>query len=73
VKIINNKDITKSASTKRQMQKQILMKYEYVIKIDGKEVWRGLNPKEKYWNIKDKNPNKEVGIAWESQEDVLIC
>ena len=56
-----------------KMQKQILMKYGYVIKVDGKEVWRGLNPKEKYWEIKNKNPDKEVGIAWDSQEDVLVC
>ena len=53
--------------------KQVLRKYEYVIKVDGKEVWRGLNPKEKYWEIKEKNPDKEVGIAWCSQDDVLIC
>ncbi len=53
--------------------KQVLRKYEYVIKVDGKEVWRGLNPKDKYWEIKEKNPSKEVGIAWNSQDDVLIC
>lgn len=27
-------------------------KFEYVIKINGKEVWRGMNPKEHYWEIK---------------------
>ena len=53
--------------------KQVLRKYEYVIKVDGKEVWRGLNPKEKYWEIQEKNPDKEVGIAWNGQDDVLIC
>ena len=26
-----------------------------------------------HWEIKNKNPDKEVGIAWKSQEDVLIC
>ena len=55
------------------MQKQVLKKYEYVIMVDGKEVWRGLNPKEKYWEIKEKHPGKEVGISWQSEEDVLIC
>ncbi len=55
------------------MQKQILKKYEYIIKVDGKKVWCGLNPKEKYWEIKKKYPNKEVGIAWYSHEDVLVC
>ena len=53
--------------------KQTLKKHEYIIKVNGKEVWRGLNPKEKYWEIKENNPDKEVGIAWHSQEDVLIC
>ncbi len=55
------------------MQNQVLKKYEYIIKVDGKEVWRGLNPKEKYWEIKEKYPGKEVGISWQSEEDVLIC
>ena len=53
--------------------KQVLRRHEYVIKLDGKEVWRGLNPKQKYWEILEKNPGKEVGIAWQSQDDVLIC
>jgi hypothetical protein len=56
-----------------KMLKQTLTKYEYTIKVNGKEVWHGLNPKEKYWEIMNKNPNKEVGIAWKSKEDVLIC
>ena len=55
------------------MQKQVLKKYEYIIKVDGEEVWRGLNPKEKYWEIKKKNSDKDVGIAWHSDEDVLVC
>ena len=50
-----------------------ITKYEYVIKVNNKIVWHGLNPKEKYWEIKNKNPGKEVGIAWQSQEDVLVC
>ena len=53
--------------------KQVLRRHEYFIKLDGKEVWRGLNPKQKYWEILEKNPGKEVGIAWQSQDDVLIC
>ncbi len=48
-------------------------KFEYVIKVDGKDVWRGLNPKEKYWKIKTQNPGKEVAIAWRTHEKVLIC
>jgi len=48
-------------------------KFEYIIKIDNKEVWRGLNPKEKYWELKNKNPDKRVSVAWETNEDVLVC
>ncbi len=56
------------------MQKQIQKKFEYVIKIDGKIVWRGLNPKEIYWDFKKANPHKEVGIAWVTHDErLLIC
>jgi hypothetical protein len=48
-------------------------KFEYVIKVDGKEVWKGLNPKEKYFEIKEKYPKKEVTIAWRTKEKVLVC
>ncbi len=34
-------------------------KFEYIIKVNGKKVWRGLNPKEKYWDIKKKNPDRD--------------
>lgn len=48
-------------------------RFEYIIKVNGKEIWRGLNPKEKYWDLKKKNPKKRVSVAWETGEDVLIC
>ena len=48
-------------------------RFEYVIKVDGEDVWHGLNPKEKYWEIKEQNPNKEVAIAWRTKEKVLVC
>lgn len=48
-------------------------KWEYVIKVDDKIVWRGMNPKEKFKEIKKKNPNKKVSIAWLTHEDVLVC
>lgn len=48
-------------------------KFEYVIHVNKKEVWRGLNPKEKYWDIKKKNPGKRVSVGWDTSEDVLIC
>ncbi|MEA2075225.1 MAG: hypothetical protein U9O85_05780 [Euryarchaeota archaeon] len=48
-------------------------RFEYVIKIDGEDVWHGLNPKEKYWEIKRQNPDKEVAIAWRTKAKVLVC
>ena len=48
-------------------------RFEYVIKVDGKIVWRGLNPTEAYFKIKEKYPNKEVAIAWRTKEKVLVC
>ena len=37
-------------------------KFEYVIKVNEEEVWRGMNPK-KIWEIKKANPEKKVSIA----------
>lgn len=48
-------------------------KFEYVIKVDKEDVWRGLNPKEVYKELKKQNPNKRVSIAWRTTEDVLVC
>lgn len=48
-------------------------KFGYVIKVDGKEVWSGLNPKRKYAEIKSQNPGRHVSIAWKTKEDVLVC
>lgn len=47
-------------------------KYEYIIKVDNKEVWRGKTPKDKLIELKKKNPNKKVSIAWESDDDILV-
>jgi len=47
--------------------------FEYVIKVDNKEVWKGLNPKKKYFDIKKQNPHKEVALAWRTHEKVLVC
>ena len=38
----------------REMEKEIEKRFEYVIKVNGKDVWPGLNPTEKYWEIKKK-------------------
>lgn len=48
-------------------------KFEFVIKVNGKEVWRGINPKEKYWEIKKNNPGKKVSIVWETKEEILVA
>lgn len=48
-------------------------KFEYVIKIDGKDVWHGLNPEIKFDEIVAKNPGKKVSVAWRTHEKVLIC
>ena len=36
----------------REMEKEIEKRFEYVIKVNGKDVWHGRNPTEKYWEIK---------------------
>jgi hypothetical protein len=48
-------------------------RFEYVIYMDKKEVWRGLNPKERFNGIREKNTDRDVGIAWESKGDDLIA
>ena len=48
-------------------------KWEYVIKVDKKPVWRGMDPKQKFEELKRKNPGKRVSIGWETREDVLVC
>jgi len=35
-------------------------KFGYVIKVDGREVWHGLNPKQKFNEIKSQNIGKQV-------------
>jgi hypothetical protein len=47
--------------------------FVYVIKVGKKEVWQGLNPKQKFIEIKDKNKGKKVSISWRTKEDVLVC
>jgi hypothetical protein len=47
--------------------------FEYVILVDGEEVWRGLNPKKKFDELSIKYPDRRIGIAWEPGEGVLIA
>ncbi len=48
-------------------------KFEYVIKVDGKIVWRGLNPTKAFFEIKKQNIGREVAIAWRTKEKILVC
>ena len=48
-------------------------KFGYVIKVDGRVVWEGRNPKEKYFEIREQNPGKEIAIAWRTTEKILVC
>lgn len=47
--------------------------FGYVIKVDGKVVWVGRNPKEIYFKIRKQNPGKEIAIAWRTKEKILVC
>ncbi len=47
-------------------------KYEYVIRIEGREAWRGKHPKDKFLELKKENPDKRVSVAWESDDDIVI-
>ncbi len=55
------------------MKKEMEKRFEYVIKIDGKDVWHGLNPEEMFDEIMAKNPKKKISVAWRTHEKVLIC
>jgi len=46
-------------------------KFGYVIRVDEKDVWEGRNPKRKFDEIKRRNPDKRVSIAWKTREKVL--
>lgn len=48
-------------------------RYQYEIIIENKVMWRGLDPKQAYNEIKKKYPNKKIGIAWRAKDgDVII-
>jgi len=52
---------------------KVEQRFEYVIKVEGKEVWKGLNPTKVFFEIKKQNPRKEISIAWRTKEKVLVC
>jgi hypothetical protein len=47
--------------------------HKYVIRIDGKIVWEGLNVEEVFRKIKRDNPDKRVALAWiPTKEEILV-
>ncbi|RLJ01471.1 MAG: hypothetical protein DRP10_04015 [Candidatus Aenigmatarchaeota archaeon] len=46
-------------------------KFEYVIKVDGKVVWRGLNPTKAYDEISAKYPKKQGCNSLEDKRENL--
>ena len=48
--------------------------FRYLIKVNGKTVWSGKEPNEGLFDkIRKENPGKEVGIAIEPGDEVLIA
>ena len=47
--------------------------FHYVIKVKGKIVWKGLNPKKKYLELQRKYHGRPVSLAWVPREGVLVC
>jgi len=47
--------------------------FEYIIKVDDQEVWRGLNVKKKYIEVVRANPTRRVAISWRLPKAVLVC
>jgi len=47
--------------------------HKYVIRINGKVIWEGLNVEEVFRKIKRKNPEKRVAVAWvPTKEEILV-
>jgi len=48
--------------------------HKYVIRVDGKVVWEGLNVEEVFRKIKRENPEKRVALAWipTKEESVVV-
>ena len=47
--------------------------HKYVIKVEGKIVWEGLNVEEIFPKIKRENPEKKVALAWiPTKEEILV-
>ena len=47
--------------------------HKYVIKVDGKIKWEGLDIANKFKELQKKYPNKKVSMSWvPTKEEILI-
>ena len=47
--------------------------FQYVIKVNGKIIWRGMNQRKKYLDLQKKYRRKSVSLVWVPREGVLVC
>jgi hypothetical protein len=47
--------------------------FQYVIKVNGKVIWKGMNPQKKYLELQKKFRQKSVSLVWVPREGVLVC
>ena len=54
---------------------ELVASYKYVLRMDGKVVWEGLDPTEKIREIEERYPNAKIGIEWVrlDDDDLLIA
>jgi len=51
----------------------IMPNHKYVIKINGKVAWEGLDITTKFRELQKKYPNKKISMSWiPTKEDLLI-
>ena len=46
--------------------------FEFVIRVDGQEVWSGTDLPKKYPEILHTHPNAQIAIGWRSSPVILI-
>jgi len=51
----------------------IMPNHKYIIKINGKVAWEGLDISTKFREFQKKYPNKKISMSWvPTKEDLLI-
>ncbi len=58
--------------TKIILKKNVPLSGKYVIKLEGKTVWEGKNPLDKFPLIANKNPGKSLSISWKNDVEFFI-